>query len=359
MNKSVKFLTIISLLVLSIQGVSADSDWPLKFDALEYDFGEINEEDGIVSHTFIFANTSDQPVLIDNVSTSCGCTTASYPTEPIPPGQLCEFTVNFNPARTDGRVYRDIEVFVMGRKDCMGLVLMATVVPAPVGVKQMYPHAIAGSIRCMFNNSAFGYIAQGHTESKAFAIVNDSEKIVSVKATVTGNSGILTADCPAMLGPGESGSIILTYKLPSTPKYGTMADTLWIWADGVKGEFPITVNAILTDDFENQHGPQPKLGTDPSYCDFGVQKAGKILKQKFAIKNEGDADLIIRAVELSEGVTADLTAGTVIKPGASYGMTAATAVRGLSGHSYSGSVNLITNDPIRPRRELRLNVTTK
>lgn len=358
MKNLLRILAVPVLLSLSANA-SADTDWPLEFDALEYDFGEINEADGIVSHTFVFVNTSDEEVLIDNVSTSCGCTTASYPTVPIPPKQLCEFTVNFNPARTEGRVYRDIEIFVRGRKDCMGLELVATVNPAPMGIKQMYPHAIAGNIRCMFNNSAFGYIAQRQSVSKNFAIVNDSDKPSQVKVTVSGNSGILNAECPSTLAAGEEASITLTYTLPQSEKYGTMSDTLWIWADGVKGEFPITVSAILTDDFSNPDIHQPKLVTDPSYHDFGTQKAGKVLKQSFRIGNDGDADLIIRAVELSDGTTADLAAGTVIKPGESGNMLVATAVRGKSGHNYVGYVNLITNDPVRPRRELRLTVTTK
>lgn len=360
MNNLLKTLFAATVAIAPLSQISADSDWPLLFDSLEYDFGEIEESDGIVSHTFVFTNTSDETVVIDNVSTSCGCTTADYPTDPIPPGQLCGFTVNFNPARTEGRVYRDIEIFVRGRHDCMGLVLMATVKPAPMGIKQMYPHLVAGSLRINFNHAAFGYIAQRSTERKSLAIVNDGEKTVNVKATVSGNSGILTVECPTTLEPQKADNILLTYTMPQTDKYGTVTDTVWLWCDGVKGNVPLVVNAICTDDFtDSDNGHQPKLTTDPSYKDFGEQKAGKIIKQKFIIGNEGNRDLIIRAVELSDGITADLKAGTTIKPGSSVEMTAATVVKGKPGYSYTGSVNLITNDPVRPRRELRLTIQTK
>lgn len=360
MNCLQKALTALAIIVIPAAYASADTDWPLLFDSLEYDFGEINEADGIVSHTFIFTNTSNEVVTIDNVSTSCGCTTASYPTEPIPPKQLCEFTVNFNPARTEGRVYRDIVVFVKGRHDCMGLVLMATVNPAPMGIRQMYPHVLAGNVRTNVNHTAFGYIGQGHSESKSIALVNDDDKPVTLKATISGNSGILSVDCPPGLDTQKSDNIILTYTLPADGKYGTMIDTVWIWRNGVKGDVPLVVNAIGTDDFTKQPaGRQPKLTTDPSYKDFGEQRAGKVIKQKFIIGNDGNADLIIRAVELSEGITADLKPKTVIKPGNSVEMTAATVVKGKPGYSYAGSVNLITNDPVRPRRELRMTIRTK
>ena len=334
----------------------ADDKWPLQFDAETYDFGQIEEADGIVSHTFAFTNTSDSPVTIDYVTTSCGCTTASYPTEPIYPNQMCEFTVNFNPARTDGRVYRDIEIFVKGRKDCMRMELTATVTPAPIGIRQMYPHIIAGTVRTAFNNIAFGYIGQGHSVQKSAVLVNDGEQPVRLQAKTSKRNDMLVIECPPSLGAGTAESIVFTYTLPESGKYGTQIDTVWIWTDGVRGELPFVVSAICTDDFTKVSDKQPKLAVEPSYFDFGGQKAGKILKQKFVIRNEGNADLIVRAVEYSDGVTSDLSVNTAIKPKQSITITAAVAVRGLPGTKTSAFVNLITNDPVRPRRELRMTV---
>ena len=158
---------------------AAEDKFPLQFDADKFDFGDIDEADGIVSHTFIFSNTSDETVTIEFVSTRCGCTTTTYPTDPIPPRQLCEFTVHFNPARTEGKVYRDIEVFVHGFKTCQYISLEATVHPAPIGVKQMYPHILGGSVRTAFSNVAFGYLAQGQKLQKSAVIYNDSDSPVS------------------------------------------------------------------------------------------------------------------------------------------------------------------------------------
>ncbi len=42
----------------------------ISFENTEYDFGEIKEEDGIVSYEFIFSNTGDEPLIIDNVKSS-------------------------------------------------------------------------------------------------------------------------------------------------------------------------------------------------------------------------------------------------------------------------------------------------
>lgn len=339
--------------------VQAEDKWPLQFDAADHDFGQINEADGIVSHTFAFTNISSEPVTIDYVSTSCGCTTTMYPTEPIIPGQMYEFMVNFNPARTEGKVYRDIEVFIKGRNDCMRMELEATVNPAPVGIKQMYPHLIAGSLRTAFTNIAFGYVGQHHTAQKGAVIVNDSDRPVSLKAVCNTDRDILEIDCPLLIEPGKAESIVFTFNLPQKEIYGTHMDSVWIWTDGKRGDVPFVVSAILTDDFTQAAASQPKLDVNPSYYDFGQQKSGRTLRQKFDVGNNGDGNLIIRAVECSEGVVSDLKAGTVISPGTVTAMNVSYTVKGVAGVRTSASVNLITNDPVRPRREIRMAIETK
>ena len=43
---------------------------------LFYDFGDININGGLISHTFQFHNDSDEVLKISNLYTSCGCTKA-------------------------------------------------------------------------------------------------------------------------------------------------------------------------------------------------------------------------------------------------------------------------------------------
>ena len=42
------------------------------FETYEWDFGDIEEADGPVSHTFRFVNISNNPIEIANIATSCG-----------------------------------------------------------------------------------------------------------------------------------------------------------------------------------------------------------------------------------------------------------------------------------------------
>lgn len=49
--------------------------------------------------TFDFKNTGKTPIIISNVQTSCGCTTANKPTEPIAPGKSSSISVKYDTKR--------------------------------------------------------------------------------------------------------------------------------------------------------------------------------------------------------------------------------------------------------------------
>lgn len=62
-----------------------------------FDFGDIQQGDK-VAHTFEFENSGDEPLILSNVLTTCGCTASDWPREPILPGELASLKVTFNSA---------------------------------------------------------------------------------------------------------------------------------------------------------------------------------------------------------------------------------------------------------------------
>lgn len=71
------------------------------FDSDVYDFGTIKEGE-VIDHTFKFKNEGKEPVILAQVSASCGCTTPSYTVDPILPGKEGEIKVSFNSAGQPG-----------------------------------------------------------------------------------------------------------------------------------------------------------------------------------------------------------------------------------------------------------------
>lgn len=78
----------------------------LTLETNTHDFGDIYQGD-VVEHTFKFTNTGNQPLLITNIQTSCGCTTPQWPRDPIMPGAKGELKVGFNSA---GKMYKQTKV---------------------------------------------------------------------------------------------------------------------------------------------------------------------------------------------------------------------------------------------------------
>ena len=72
-----------------------------KFNEEVHDFGTITESDQPTAYVFTFKNVGKAPLLIQNASASCGCTTPEWPKEPILPGKKGQITVKYN---TKGRV---------------------------------------------------------------------------------------------------------------------------------------------------------------------------------------------------------------------------------------------------------------
>lgn len=72
-----------------------------------YDFGRVPKRPD-VAHVFAVQNRGTADLVIQNLVTSCGCTTAQLSSSVIPPGQRADLTVVFDPDfhPTEGEVVR-------------------------------------------------------------------------------------------------------------------------------------------------------------------------------------------------------------------------------------------------------------
>ena len=65
----------------------------MEFEETEFNFGKIKEGEQ-VEHVFKFKNTGEAPIVVAQVSASCGCTTPTYTSTPVKPGEVGEITVS-------------------------------------------------------------------------------------------------------------------------------------------------------------------------------------------------------------------------------------------------------------------------
>ncbi|MDE6296792.1 MAG: DUF1573 domain-containing protein [Muribaculaceae bacterium] len=67
----------------------------LALDSCVFDFGTVNA-DTIAHGVMKFKNTGDAPLQILTIFSECGCTSSSYTTDPVEPGECGEIIISFN-----------------------------------------------------------------------------------------------------------------------------------------------------------------------------------------------------------------------------------------------------------------------
>lgn len=61
-----------------------------------YDFGQV-PPDRVSEASFTVTNAGTAPLIIESITTSCGCTQASISSQTIPPGESAQLDVTFDP----------------------------------------------------------------------------------------------------------------------------------------------------------------------------------------------------------------------------------------------------------------------
>ncbi len=108
------------------------------FDKLVHDFGTM-EKGGDASCVFTFKNVTKKPVTLTNVKTSCGCTAADWPKEPVAKKKKGTIKVKYDSNRI-GKFTKTIKVFIEGNENPIQLEIRGTIVsPNANDVKTALP----------------------------------------------------------------------------------------------------------------------------------------------------------------------------------------------------------------------------
>jgi hypothetical protein len=89
---------IVLLLIVAFNHSAFAQGAKIEFKAedntIDYGRVEKNSDDGV--RAFEFTNTGDEPLIIINAESSCGCTVPAFPKEPIMPGKTGKIEVKYN-----------------------------------------------------------------------------------------------------------------------------------------------------------------------------------------------------------------------------------------------------------------------
>jgi hypothetical protein len=87
---------------------SAKPEETLQLKETTYNFGKI-QQGRPVTHNFEIVNTGKEPLMLENVQASCGCTTPEWSKDAIQPGATSTIKVGYN-AANEGAFHKTITI---------------------------------------------------------------------------------------------------------------------------------------------------------------------------------------------------------------------------------------------------------
>lgn len=351
---------MIATLLCPIATYAQEVGSALQFSSYSYDLGHIREDGGKVHSLFTATNISDETIYITNITTSCGCTSASYSKDAVAPQASFELTVQFDPYNRPGRIDKHIFISTSDSEKVITLLLKGYVQERERTVDELYPFDMGEGLRLRSNFHAFGYIEHGNTAEEHVGYINTSQHTLNINIEFTEQSGMLSIDYPTTIPAGATGDITLCYTIPHSENiYGTISDKMRIKIGNAEAHYPLSCEAIATDNFSMVDDiSAPRVDISKKIIKFGeINSDNEVLEEVITITNSGASPLIVRRIESTSEALECVASNYTIEPQQSAELRIRlyperiTATEGL----FSERVRIITNDPIRPMQSIKAN----
>ncbi len=346
-NKMKKLFFYVFILSIYITNTYAQQKGPhISFEKTTHDFGTIYEEDSNVSVKFIFKNTGTEPVVIQNVHASCGCTTPDWSKMPVNPGKEGFIEATYSPKGTTGAFSKTVSVSTNAELQPIVLRIKGEVAKKEDDLAKNYPVDFV-KFKGEAESISFGQIKNTEQKIKYLNIYNSSEVAIKIE----GNdlpSHISVQTIPQVIEPKGKGKLSVTYNTPKKNAWDYNMDVIMLKVNGNLIEKTIRISATITEDFtkmsEKDLAKAPKITFKEKTFDFGKIKQGEKVEFEFEFTNEGKNDLIIRKTHASCGCTAINMSEKEIKSGKTGSIKAVFSSVGKSGIQ-NKTITIITNDP--------------
>ena len=347
-------LTYTMLFTLVVSGFAQTKGPKISFEETQYAFGKIKEQDGKVTHRFEFVNTGGSPLIIHNVTATCGCTASDWTRQPVAPGESGYVDATYNPAGRPGAFRKYVTVISNSNPGSIRLSFSGEVIPKPRSIEEVYRYGM-GPLRLKSNHLSFGNVKHTATKKTRIEVINNSDEVINMGfQRVPAHVDIQFV--PSTLKPGEKGEVIASFDAASKNDWGFVIDRVNVEIDGESARnYRLVMSANIEEDFSAYSSKElanaPVLKVDDPEFRFGKLNQGEKVEHNFVLTNEGESDLIIRKLRASCGCTAVQPEKKVIGPGESVKIKTIFNSAGKVGNQ-NKTITIITNDPQKSKRIL-------
>jgi len=340
-------LILIMTVAMSVSLSAQQMQSRMQLSETVHDFGKFREEDGRQTHDFIVTNTGTDPLVIQNIAVSCGCTMPEWTRSPIPAGGRGRITAIYNPQNRPGVFNQSLTVYTNASSTPVVLTIRGEVTPRERTVEDNFTFPV-GSVRFESNHLAFTNVKKTEQRTRSMQVINTSDRDATIEFfNIPAHLSLKVT--PATIRPGQRGVIEGVYDGTKNSAWGNTSDMVRIRINGVTQEnvFYYT-SANLVEDFSNLTRAEidnaPIFQIASTTVDIGKMRASEQKDVEFRFQNTGKRDLVIRHVRATCGCTAVQAGGGVVKPGEWSTIKATFNSGGFSGKT-TKVIYVYTNDP--------------
>jgi Protein of unknown function (DUF1573) len=321
------------------------------FEFTNFDFNEVNEDLGRNYAYFKFKNIGKGDLHIDNVETSCGCTSADWDKNKVyKQDESGTIKVIFNPKNLDGRFTRTLTVKTDGDPSITHLTIQGSVY-GPTKQKVLeYPHPYGG-LRFSLGVLEIKKVLDDKHDSITLQIYNASDKRIQLKG-IKAPAFFRGKFYSTFIEP-KGYEVVKFIMMPEAAKtYGPIEDQVVIITNDA--ELPNKSLVFRTEILENfasktsdfQKHP-PKIFIKETFKDLGEIYQGEVVDYTFEVANKGKSDLMLRRAYGTCGCTVGKVSSEPIKKGKKGFVSVRFDSKNLFGNQ-TKTLTVISNDPENP-----------
>ena len=302
--------------------------------------------------TYNFTNTGTSPLVISNVTSSCGCTTTDWTKDVIPAGGKGRIMATFD-TEAIGHFYKEVGVYCNASSMPIYLEFNGEVTADSRDYMHTHPFGF-DAIRLNKEELDFQSVNKGEKPQIEILVANTSNKTY-VPVLMHLPPYLSAKAYPEILGKQKNGKIVVTLDSEKLPKLGITSTSVYLsrfMGDkvGTENEIPLSV-ALLPDfshvsAFARQNPPSIQLSAKS--LEFMNLKKKQKKSQTVLITNTGKSNLEIQDMQVFSMALGVKLKKHILLPGETTKMKITVMAKNIGRTKGTPRILMITNDPQHP-----------
>lgn len=308
---------------------------------------------------FSLLNSGNEPLFIDKVIPSCGCTTVEWTQTAVNPNEEGTITAIYD-AKMLGVFQKDLEVYTNASDAPFYLHLQGRVVQKQTQDYGSFPVDL-DNLKLNTNHVLFDNVNRGDHPTVEIQVVNMSRE--SYTPYLMHLPPYLSAQyIPTTLNGGRIGRILLTLDGELVRDMGLTQTSIYLarsLGDKISEENEIKVSVVLLPDFSSrsttdlERAPLLVLSADS----LNLSTKGKGQKNGvISLHNAGKQNLEINALQVFDPAVSVELSDKTIAPGETSELKVSLQTKYLSKMKSMPHILLITNDPLHAKQIIKVNI---